>query len=398
MSREIFRNLLNQYITGELTSDEKAQLNEMINQQKYNDALEEFVREIMLSDNYDDIESPVIRAKIHAYLDRHMSEEKAPVTAISFPRHKIWYQVAAAVIFLMLGVGTYLWFNNSTSSEIATTNDNIILKQDIPPGTHGATLTLADGSKIILDSVDNGMLASQGTTKLVKQNNGQLVYETNNPGKEALYNVLSTDRGKQFQVTLSDGTRIWLNSVSSLRYPTTFTGKERRIEVTGEAYFEVAHKSAMPFLVKKSNGDVTIHVLGTHFNIKAYDDEADMKTTLLEGRVKITYGNNSNVLKPGQQAILNNVIGQVQVIENADIDEAVAWKNGLFQFNNANIETVMKQVERWYDVEVIYADQKPNGHYRGKISRNVNASEMLKILEVSGVHFRIEGKKIIVKN
>jgi transmembrane sensor len=306
-------------------------------------------------------------------------------------------RVAAAVILLSLGA---LYVATKMSSRkgfipMMSTPDRPIAK-DIPPGTDGAILTLADGRQIVLDSARNGELTRQGNTAIVKQG-GQLAY-TNNKGPQqpALYNTLLIPRGRQYQLVLPDGSHVWLNAASSVRYPAAFTGKERNVEITGEAYFEVAPDAAHPFRVKA--GETEVDVLGTHFNIMAYEEENAVKTTLLEGAVKVIKAGTSNLLQPGQQAqsVKNTRGPAIVVVDDAPVDEVVAWKNGLFFFNRSNLQTVMRQIARWYDVEIVYEGEVPIMEFGGKISRNNNISEVLKILELSKVHFRIEDKKIIV--
>ncbi len=314
-------------------------------------------------------------------------------------------RVAAAIILLLLG-GLYAG-TRSSSRKIplppASAPDHFIVK-DIPPGTDGAILTLADGRQIVLDSAGNGELTRQGNTAIVKQG-GRLAYTTTkNPEQQSLLNTLVIPRGRQYQLILPDGSHVWLNAASSIRYPAAFTGKERKVEITGEAYFEVAPDAAHPFLVKA--GETEVDVLGTHFNIMAYDEENVVKTTLLEGAVKVTKAGASNLLQPGQQAqlqpgqqaqLMKNTRGSaIVIVDDAPVDEAVAWKNGLFFFNRSSLQTVMRQIARWYDVKIVYEGEIPDMEFGGKISRYNNISEVLKILELSKVHFRIENKKIIV--
>jgi hypothetical protein len=262
------------------------------------------------------------------------------------------------------------------------------------PQSNRAAITLASGHKIYLDSAAKGILVSQGNVKLFKLADGEITYSGSNTAAE--YNTLTNPRGSRpVAMTLTDGTKVWLNAGSSLTYPVAFTGKERNVEITGEAYFEVTHHTGMPFTVKKLGDDASILVLGTHFNVNAYDDEAAMKITLLEGAVKVSKGTNSSLLTPGQQAELKD--GSIRLINDADMDEVMAWKNGKFQFGEkTGIETIMRQVARWYDVETEYRG-KVNRHFWGSISRNVNVSQVLKMLETTGaVHFKMEGMKVIV--
>jgi transmembrane sensor len=269
----------------------------------------------------------------------------------------------------------------------------------VAPGTEKAVLILADGSRIVLDSAANGQIAKQGNTTVIKED-GLLAYNPDNntpPGKTD-YNIIQTIKGQQYSsLVLSDGTKIWLNASSSIRFPVTFTGKLREVEITGEVFFEVAKNPAMPFIVAAKG--TKIEVLGTHFNINAYDDEAAIKTTLLEGAVKVTSNGKSSFLKPGQQSqVAAN--GEIKVSNDADIERVVAWKNGIFKFQDADMGTIMRQVARWYDVEVSYKDQITETYVITYLPRNVPVSKLLKMLEeAGGVHFEIDeaNKKIIVE-
>jgi transmembrane sensor len=300
---------------------------------------------------------------------------------------------AAAAAVLLILTGGYFYLNNKNA------NPNTVAQTPTPmdveaPQSNRAAITLAGGHKIYLDSAAKGILVSQGNVKLFKLADGEITYSGSNTAAE--YNTLTNPRGSRpVAMTLTDGTKVWLNAGSSLTYPVAFTGKERNVEITCEAYFEVTHNTGMPFTVKKLGDDASILVLGTHFNVNAYDDEAAMKITLLEGAVKVSKGTNSSLLKPGQQAELRD--GSIRLINDADMDEVMAWKNGKFQFGEkTGIETIMRQVARWYDVDTEYRG-KVNNHFWGSISRNVNVSQVLKMLETTGaVHFKIEGRKVIV--
>lgn len=336
----------------------------------------------------------------HAY-------ETPVIEMYSLKRRWMRIAVAASIILIMGAAG--FWLIRTRETKLATTPATTT--KDISPGGNKAILTLADNSTIVLDNAANGKLAQEGVATIIKSGDGSLEYSlpaTREGNVETLYNTLRTPRGGQYQLTLSDGTKVWLNAASSITFPTSFTGNERNITITGEVYLEVAHNAAKPFKVQTNGADV--EVLGTHFNVQAYTDEPAKKITLIEGRVKVSnrqlaIGNRqSAILKPGQQAelIADSQLAptsrRLTIHDKSDVDmeEVLAWKNGLFRFNNADIETVMKQVERWYDVEVVYEGPVPEGHFRGKIPRNVMASEMLKIIEASGIQFRIENKKIII--
>lgn len=314
--------------------------------------------------------------------------------------NRLYYRTAAAAIFiLMLGAGSYFLFFKNNKHEITGANtQEVRLKNDLLPGTNGAILTLANGKKIVLDSAGNGTLAVQGKTKVINKD-GQIVYDDENRATNALlYNTMTTPKGRQYQLVLVDGSKVWLNAASSIHYPAAFSGKERKVEITGEAYFEVAHNAEKPFKVIVNGMEV--QVLGTHFNINSYDDEATIQTTLLEGSVKITRNNNIRMLTHGQQAQINNSPSGdegIRVVKDVDLDVVMAWKNGYFSFEHTDLASVMRQIARWYDVDIMYEGKIPDRRFGGEISRNTNASQVLKILEESKVYFRIEGKKIIVE-
>ncbi|HVK50012.1 MAG TPA: FecR domain-containing protein, partial [Pseudobacter sp.] len=268
-----------------------------------------------------------------------------------------------------------------------------ITAEQIQPGKEGAVLTLADGSQVSLDSVKNGVIAMQyGVTARVI--NGALVYEGS--GSQLQYNTMSTPKGRQYQLTLPDGTKVWLNAASSVKYPTVFTGNERNVSISGEVYFEVAKKSSQPFRVAVDR-KLTIDVLGTSFNVNAYPDETTLYTTLIDGAVRVTgsKAGNSQVLKPAQQAVLAN--GEsISVNNNVDTDKVLAWKNGVFNFEGASLADVMKQIERWYDIEVVYEKGIPDIKFWGKITKDVPLSGMLIALEKTKVHFKMENNRTLV--
>jgi hypothetical protein len=308
-------------------------------------------------------------------------------------RHKWW---AAAAIILCIGSGSYFFFFNKPKSGIAKTETRSPYKNDIPPGGNKAILTLSGGRRVVLDSAANGILTQQGNTNIIKIDSGKLAYSPGSGQKEVVYNILTTPRGGQYQLTLPDGTNVWLNAASSIRYPTAFAGNERKVEITGEAYFEVKHNSGMPFRVKIK--DLVIEDLGTRFNVMAYDEEQVIKTTLLDGSVKILSTVNrqlSTTLLPGQQAQLSPS-GTITLDKNVDMEQVMAWKNGLFNFKSQDIDAIMRQISRWYDVEIIYSGEKPQGHFSGMVDRNTNVSTVLKMLELSNINFRIDDRKITV--
>ena len=322
------------------------------------------------------------------------------------------HAAAAMLVLLMAGIYGALVHHNQSTPVSAKNKPQPDAAINITPGSNKAMLTLADGSTIVLDNAANGTLIQQGNAKVMKPGNGQLAYAINNNQSSTAaqpaattYNVLATPKGGQYQLQLPDGSKVWLNAASSIRYPTAFTGKERSVEIKGEAYFEVTKNATMPFVVKVN--DLQVQVLGTHFNINAYSDERVVKTTLLEGSVKVKTeagfsagtASKSEILQPGEQAQVTHSsgTGKLRVIHDANIAEIMAWKDGLFQFDNVTIETVMRQVARWYDVEVVYERDVSQDRFQGKIYRQTAISQLLSILELSGAHFKIEGKKIIVQ-
>jgi len=327
-----------------------------------------------------------LKERMHDRLLKSIEVKKPRVVKFRISR---W---AAAAAILVLSVGIYFLLNRKPAQEIAKNETNTNLKNDIQaPQSNKATLTLADGSAISLDSAANGSLAMQGNVNIVKTADGKLAYNGN--ATEVKYNTLSVPKGsKPVQLTLADGSLVWLNVASSITYPTAFIGKERKVKFTGEAYFEIARNESMPFSVEKN--DVAVQVLGTHFNFNAYDDEENIKVTLLEGSVKVKSGNNTGMLKPGQQA---QVAGDVKIINGADLEQVMAWKNGLFKFSRTDLKIIMREIGRWYDVDVSYQGNIPVQLYNIGVPRTANVSEVLKGLEFTGAHFTIEEKKIIVR-
>jgi len=308
-----------------------------------------------------------------------------------------WRKLAVAALVLLIAGKVVLLFLPTAPAKLpsAGTSQPVSYTHDLPPGRNNAILTLADGHTITLDSAANGGLAQQGNTKVIKLN-GQIAYK-NTGGAQGdaaiLFNTISTARGNQYQLVLSDGTKVWLNAASSLRFPTSFKGKERRVEVTGEAYFEIAKNPSIPFKVQAGSGE--IDVLGTHFNVNAYADEPSVKTTLLEGAVAVKKATALQMLTPGQQAEFSPQ-GAITLSDNVDVIRETAWKDGFFWFNNTDIHALMRQVSRWYDVDVEFQGNITDEGFTGKVPRSLPLSKLLNILEQFELHFKIEGKKIIV--
>jgi transmembrane sensor len=307
-------------------------------------------------------------------------------------------KIAAVVTGLFLGGVVYYMTNYKTASvksaDLPSTTNRT--KEDVAPGTNRAILTLGDGSRINLDESDAGVLAQQGNVKVLKLADGTLGYRP--PNKEEseadiLYNTIITPRGGEYKLTLSDGSNVWLNASSSLRYPTSFAGSKRRVEVSGEAYFEVAKNTLMPFIVSV-NGEQEVKVLGTHFNINAYTEEGPKKITLLEGSVIVAERNHSITLKPGQQSSLSENGFKV---EETDLEQVIAWKTGFIEFDNSSLEAIMREISRWYDVDINYQGKpKTSVIFGGRISKRLPLSKVLKMLETYGVKAEIRNKEIII--
>ena len=416
MHKDKINYLLQRYMSGQLTESECQELLQATGKEQEAELLE-IIQEMMEAEA---VQAPdADAAEMKTAFDRVIAVDKTksrevteigedersrskairgvtPVWNLRVSRRLI--AGVAAVLILALGTGAYLLSISSPPRGMAITAPVQALKNDVEPGGNKAVLTLSDGSQVVLDSTMDGVVSMQGNSKVLKLSNGQLAYKTATSSKLAaasqpVYNMISTPRGGQYQLMLADGTKVWLNASSSLRYPVAFSGKERNVELTGEGYFEVAKNESMPFKVKVNRMEVD--VLGTHFNVNAYADESSIKTTLLEGAVKVINEHSANILSPGEQAQLNKD-GQVHVTSQVDLDGVVAWKDGYFQFNQSDLKSIMRQISRWYDVDIRYEGDVPDRKFGGDISRTSNISEVLKILDISQVHFRIEGKTLIL--
>ncbi|MBS1665573.1 MAG: DUF4974 domain-containing protein [Bacteroidetes bacterium] len=378
MSPQEYIKLYEKYLSGSCTPEEEAALMRYQDNFKMQDAPRS-----PLSD-----QDKATRREIYSRIAQSIGPKTRTV------RLKFWW--AAASILLVVIAAVY--FTGRQSAKPLAVNKNPDIKNTTPikPGTTAATLTLANGSQIVLDDAHNGVLSNSGNTAITKTKNGQLAYVDN--GTSATIdpnakNTLVIPRGGQYMVTLSDSTKVWLNSTSSLTYPIAFTGNERAVTLTGEAYFEVAKNKAHPFIVHTQKMDVK--VLGTHFNVDAYEDETDTKTTLLEGSVALSHQSSSILLTPGEQGIA----GPAAAIRTRKVntDHVTAWKQGYFVFRGDNIREIMKQISRWYDVDIVYEGNVTDEPFGGTYSRNKDITELLHGLELTElVHFKIEGRRIIV--
>jgi transmembrane sensor len=384
--------LIEKYNTGTATTEEKLLVNEWY--ASFDDTAVELVV------NEKDAKEQLNERMRMRLLDTIQNDNRVIETK---PRRK-WQIPAAAAVLLVFGLAYFITNRTTTKAVVAKNiSPKPILKNDVAPGGNKAILTLADGSSIVLDSASNGTLGQQGNIKILKLDNGLLAYSVNGKelteSDEAFYNTISTPRGGQYKITLADGTMVWLNAASSIRFPVLFTGTQRKVEITGEVYFEVAKNKTMPFKVKASSSEV--EVLGTHFNVNAYEDEASIKTTLLEGSVKVSttsFVSNTQTtkfLQPGQQASSSNN-GKINILNNVDLEETMAWKNGRFQFKSTDLKSMLRQIARWYDVDVEYKGNV-DLHFTGQLTRNENVSKVFEKLALTNeVHFKIEGRRIIV--
>lgn len=373
LDKRYFTDLLKRYRNGKATEEEKNFLVAYYNVFDINeDATDE-------TDNTD-----AIKRRLKARIDEQIGFKNT--------NHykSVWLRYAAAAVILIgIMAGGYTFFSRKhKAKQLATVSD-------VAPGSNKAVLTLGNGQRIVLDDSGKGEIARQAGISITKTANGQIIYKTESSASSleqpAVQNTVSTPKGGQYTVILPDGTRVFLNAASTITYPSYFAGNERLIKLNGEAYFEVAKNKVMPFRVISNNQ--VVEVLGTHFNINAYTDEGSIKTTLLEGSVKVTSGTSSITIKPGQQAVVNN---NTLTSKQVDLDEETAWKNGVFAFEDADLRSVMRQVSRWYDVDVVYDDNLPGDKFYGEISRNSKLSEVFKILELNNFKFTLKGKTVTV--
>lgn len=379
---EHIKQLLDRYINDLCTAEEKQELMDAIDSRPHVDwyaMLASSFSEEGADKNFTPEKWQPVLDSILEYRPEEIQKKPAIIRYIG----NRW--AVAAMLMILFGAGLWLFRGKNTPAP-----DPMEALADISPGSNRAILTLQNGQQIPLDSM-HGNIVLQGNLH-VNNDSGALNYS--GQATAAAYHTLSVPRSGQYQLQLADGTRVWLNAASSITFPTSFQGDKRTVSITGEAYFEVAKNPSKPFIVQANQMYIT--VLGTHFNINAYSDEPDTRTTLLEGAVSVTAGQHMTVLTPGQQVRLdkNNAL---TVANDVDVEDVIAWKNGYTVFENADIETIMRQVSRWYNVEVVFEGNMPKRHFAGTISRKSSLPDLLKILEFENVNFSIEGKKIIVK-
>jgi transmembrane sensor len=390
MQKHNAEDLISKYLAGNCTAEEKA-------------LVESWHLKELAENTYVPGEEQItlVHQRMQTALTQHIQTTRRPAVI-----KRTWFRMTAAALLAGCIVGfAYLYYIKSPRTETATLDQ----QQTILPGHDGAVLTLVDGRTIVLDSLGNGLLTAQPGTKVLL-NNGQLTYQADSTNSTALsYNTISTPRGRQFKIALPDGSLVWLNAASSLRYPTAFTGSERKVFVTGEAYFEIKSitlptgrdggGNKMPFKVIIPGGG-EVEVLGTHFNVNGYDDEKDTKVTLLEGKVRVVEESGSKknkvILKPGEQAVLSRTNSPLTIHHSPDLDQVMAWKNGVFNFQDATLEIVMRQLARWYDIEVVYQKDIPDIAFEGEINRQNELTNVLHSLEQLGVHFELKGRRLTV--
>lgn len=389
-----YQRLIKRYIDNNCTPQEATELFDYLQQSSSNRVLLQEMKDLYNAQTGDvqTINKAEWSQRVRNELLQHIQTEARVI-----PFYKRWLPQVAAAAILLIGATIFFQYFNKSSS----TNDTVVVKpvtqtpsKEVLPGTDKAILTLADGTVVVLDSAKTGSIAAQGGTVL-QNKNGLIVYDASGNAASAdqiTFNTISTPKGGQYQVVLPDGSKAWLNAASSLRFPTAFTGETRTVELTGEGYFEIAKNEKMPFHVKANNVDV--EVVGTHFNVMAYENEATIRTTLLEGSVKLNSGTSSGYLKPGQQADVNST--GVLKIAQGDVDEAVAWKNGNFYFDNTSLTTIMRQFERWYNIEVAYSGVEKKRYFSVEMSRSMSLSQVLKLLNAADIQFKIEQNKLSV--
>lgn len=390
-SKKYRENLINRYLNNECNPEELLKLYDIL---KVSDSDRLLLKQIkssfdqaMLEPTEKDLPAWSERVRELITIETQKSVQSARL-------YKIWLPRVAASI-LVVSVCLFL---SQLTSKSPINSPVLAVKTSLPvkalPGK--VLLTLSDGSVIPLDDTQNGKIGNQGGT-IINKNNGEVIYNaasnSTSSAKNVSFNTITTPKGGKYQIVLPDGSKVWLNAEASLHFPTDFRGDKRVVELTGEGYFEIEKNPTMPFFVKLDK--MEIEVLGTHFNIMAYDNEASTKTTLLEGAIKMNYYAGSKNLKPGEQAEFNHSSQNVTV-SKVDVEEAIAWKNGYFEFANADVKTIMRQLARRYDIDVVFEERMLNRHFTGEIPMELTLTQALNILDHAGIKSKINGKKILI--
>lgn len=393
MEKKPFLNLIGKYLAGQASVEEEQQLISFFESFQANEAWDE---EVM-----------GVKSELEEKMLNRLMQSVQHIPAVSQPEVRIrpvalWRNIAAAIIILIIAGTAFFKLNHRAKpNHVASLAQPALL-----PGGNKALLKLANGSTIVLNKAANGVLAMQGNIAVRKTQDGQLVYQADKADKSAggASNTIITPKGGKYELTLSDGTKVWLNAESSLTFPTVFNSNERHVELKGEAYFEVAKvytntpngKVRMPFYVQAKN--TKVEVLGTHFNVMAYDDAPDLKATLLEGSVMVKHGNNTQKITPGQQASIVNGSNAPIEVRTVKTESVMAWKDDLFLFDNTDIVEAMQQIKRWYNADVVYEGVKPDVQFTGVLPRSSEVTKVLSLLEsAQGVKFTIDGNRIIVE-
>lgn len=385
LQQQRYRVLLDGHKANRLTETEEVELFALLNKPEYQILLEQ-----------DILEQLRLVQESGPFLSDAATKRISQEIINTKPEQTPWKKWAVAAAVLLMGTAAWLLLQNQANpykSPAVATNTT---KHDVAPGGNKATLTLADGANVVLDSLANGIITQQGNTIILKPANGRLTYSAKvNAGRPAsiVYNTLSVPRKGKFQLRLEDGSDVWMNAASTLRFPASFNGVNRTVELEGEAYFEIAANRKQPFHVK-ING-INLEVLGTSFNVMAYKNEDHISATILSGAVRVSRGDSETLLSPGQQLQLKE--GNVQILKNVDTEQAIAWKENNFYFKNASISVIMRAIARWYDVEIVYQDDCKERFF-ARLSRDLPLSHVLKALELTGkVHFQINENKITVQ-
>lgn len=383
------KRLLEKYKRRDITPEEYLQLMQAVQDDAYTAAIKADIMETLYSETPD---MGWDNGQATALLEGIFSEGTTETRRLRVVKRRrlVYGSVAAAIAAGMITTAVY--YVSATRKQVTPV---VAVKQaPLLPGSNKAMLTLADGTTIPLDSAQNGALAQQGNMQITNKN-GTLSYNGSGAGEKVMYNTVVTPHGGQYQLTLADGSRVWLNAASSIRFPTAFNGKDRDVEITGEAYFEVAQQANKPFHVKVN--EMQVNVLGTSFNIMAYQDEQTIKTTLVEGAVQVKHGNDASILKPGHQASLSDRNDHFEIAP-ADMEQTLAWKEGKFRFRNTNIRHIMRQLSRWYDIDVKYQGDVSDIDLTGVISRREEAGKLLAALEATQrVQFEVSGNNVTVR-
>ena len=395
---ERLQYLFNRYVEKSETPDENEELMELITNEEYRQQFEQLMdqarEQLSQTARLDKGQTERLFQSI-----ADVTTEKQVVMPLKTSGKKwLWWKVAAAAsILLVMGAGAYFYFFDTPPPASQQTEQLPAATPDLKaPVISRAVITLANGREIYLDSLSNGAIAEQGNMQVMKLPDGRIAYQStrNEPSKSLQYNTLTNPRGSRvIGMTLADGSHVWLNAGSSVTYPVAFTGQERIVSIQGEAYFEVAKNRHQPFIVN-INEHLRVQVLGTHFNINGFADEGTIRATLLEGSVQVKQSTGSVILKPGQQARVSSKAAErvPEVVKNVDVDQVMAWKHGFFNFNDADVQLVMAQLERWYDIQVQYEGAVPDILFKGELDRKVNLSDVLRYLSKVGISAKLKGR------